>query len=189
MKHILTLALALAFGASAANAATYQIDEHHANARFAIRHFGTSTNIGGFFGLKGEIQWDAKKGTGKVDVVIPMTQLNSGVEAFDHHLKSADIFNAEKYPEMRFVSTKFIAKDGKVEKVEGKLTMTGQTHPVTLNALNFNCYNSAMFENKEVCGGDFETVIDRTKWGVNYLSGKGVPDEAKITIQIEAVKK
>ncbi len=61
-------------------------------------------------------------------------------------------------------------KGNKVSSVDGTLTLLGQTHPVTLKATKFNCYNSPMLKT-EVCGGDFETVIDRSKWGMNYLGG------------------
>lgn len=40
----------------------------------------------------------------------------------------------------------------------------------------------------EVCGGDFETIIDRTQWGMDYLVNIGMSKQVKLTIQIEAVK-
>lgn len=42
---------------------------------------------------------------------------------------------------------------------------------------------------KEVCGGDFETVLDRSQFGLNYGINFGFPKEVKIVIQVEAVKK
>lgn len=57
MKKILS-AIALA---AAASAAPYEIDTFHTNARFAIDHFGTSTNIGGIYGLSGNMEFDAAK--------------------------------------------------------------------------------------------------------------------------------
>jgi polyisoprenoid-binding protein YceI len=41
---------------------------------------------------------------------------------------------------------------------------------------------------REVCGGDFETVIDRTQWGIDYGLAYGFSKEVKIVIQVEAVK-
>ena len=63
----------------------------------------------------------------------------------------------------------------------------GKTHPVTLKATKFNCYQSPMLKT-EVCGGDFETVIDRTQWGMNYLVNAGMTKNVKLDIQIEAAK-
>ena len=54
MKKALTLAvLAAAFGSAQAD--TYKVDSHHTNARFAIDHFNTSTNTGGFYNLSGTV--------------------------------------------------------------------------------------------------------------------------------------
>lgn len=74
-----------------------------------------------------------------------------------------------------------------MSSVDGTLTLLGQTHPVTLKATKFNCYNSPMLKT-EVCGGDFETVIDRSKWGMNYLVAAGMSKNVKLNIQIEAAK-
>ena len=186
MKKTLLLTL-LAVASAAANAASYKIDPFHANARFAIDHFGTSTNVGGFYGLEGTVQFDPAKRTGAVDVRIPVKNLQSSSNQFTQHLTSADLFNAEQHPEIRFVSEKFVFKGDKVSAVEGRLTLLGKTHPVTLKATKFNCYQSPMLKT-EVCGGDFETVIDRTQWGMNYLVNAGMTKNVKLDIQIEAAK-
>lgn len=186
MKKVL-FAACLAAAAATASAAAYKIDSNHANARFAIDHFGTSTNTAGFYNLSGDMQFDRKAKTGAVDIKIPAANINSGNAQFDNHLKSADLFNVEKYPEIRFQSTRFHFKGDKVSSVTGNLTLLGKTAPVTLKAVKFNCYQSPMLKT-EVCGGDFETVIDRTKWGMDYLVSAGVTKNVKLNIQIEAAK-
>lgn len=182
-------ALALA---GVAHAGTYEVDSYHTNARFAIDHFNTSTNVGGFYGLKGTLDFDLTAKTGKIDITIPVANLQTGSDAFTGHLKSADLFNAEKHPTMRFVSSKFNfvgkGKKAKLRSVDGHLTLLGQTHPVRLTATKFGCYNSPMLKT-EVCGGDFSTTIDRTKWGMNYLVDVGMSKNVRIDIQIEAGKK
>lgn len=187
MKKVLSL---LAISTVAANvfAADYKIDSGHTHARFAIDHFGTSTNHGGFYNLTGELKLDTKAETGFVDITIPVSSIDTSIEAFNQHLKSADLFHMEKYPTMHFVSDKWTFKDGKVATIEGKLTLLGKTNPVTLTATKFNCYNSPMFNNAEVCGGDFTATIDRTQWGMNYLVDMGMTKEVKLDIQLEAVK-
>ena len=69
----------------------------------------------------------------------------------------------------------------------GKLTLLGQTHPVTLKANTFNCYQSPMLK-REVCGGDFETTIDRTQWGMDYGVSFGMPKTVRLIVQAEAIK-
>ena len=187
MKQILVFAAFTAAMADTASAATYKIDPHHANARFAIDHFATSTNIGGFYNLAGTMEFDQAKRSGSIDLRIPVNTLQSSSNDFTQHLKSADLFNAEKHPEIRFVSTRFHFQGNKVSRVDGKLTMLGQTHPVSLKASKFNCYQSPMLKT-EVCGGDFEATIDRTKWGMDYLVSAGMSKNVKLNIQIEAAK-
>lgn len=174
-----------------AHAATYEIDAAHTNARFAIDHFNTSTNVGSFFGLTGSMEFDKEARKGKIDITIPIDSLQTGSEAFTGHLKSADLFNAEAHPNMRFESTKFNyvgkGKSRKLSSVDGNLTLLGQTHPVRLKADKFNCYDSPMAK-AEVCGGDFSTTIDRTKWGMDYLVAMGMAKKVRIDIQVEAVK-
>lgn len=166
-----------------ANAATYTIDPHHTNARFAADHNETSTNIGGFFMLEGKVQFDATKKTGAVDITIPMSKMNTGNPDFNKHIlgEHPGFFDAIKFPEMRFVSKQFVFDGDKVKFVTGELTMLGQTKPVILTATKFNCYHNKM-ANKEACGGDFKAKINPTEWGFK------APAEAKIKIQIEAFK-
>lgn len=187
MQKIL-LAAALAAAAAAASAAQYEIDPFHSNTRFEIDHFGTSTNVGGIYKVTGNVHFDPAKKTGSVEAVLPLANLQSSSDEFTKHLKSADIFNAEKYPEIRFASTKFIFDGKKVSAVQGNLTLLGQTHPVVLKASKFNCYQNPM-KKVEVCGGDFAATIDRTQWGADYLVSAGMAKNVKLNIQIEAAKK
>lgn len=182
-----TFAALLLVAAATASAADYKIDAFHTNARFAIDHFGTSTNVGGFYGLEGMMQFDRAQKTGAINLTIPIAKLQTGSEHFTGHLKGADLFNAEQFPEMKFVSTKFHFKGKKVSHVDGTLTLLGKTQPVRLKADKFNCYMSPML-NAEVCGGDFSVTIDRTKWGMNYLVDAGMTKKVRLDIQVEAVK-
>ncbi|NUE66584.1 MULTISPECIES: YceI family protein [Snodgrassella] len=170
-------------------AANYKIDPLHTNARFTLDHFATSSNVGGFYNLNGELQYDAGTKTGAVDITIPLTTLDTGRSEFTKHLQSKLFFNAAQYPVLRFVSHNWnFDKEGKVRALRGQLTMVGQTHPVTLRATKFNCYKSPMNQS-QVCGGDFEAVIDRSQWGINeYLTAMPASRYVKLNIQIEAVR-
>lgn len=170
-----------------ASAATYKIDPFHTNARFSIDHFGTSSNVGGFYELTGTVEFDAEKKSGAVDITIPVDKLHSSSPQFTQHLKSPDLLNEKQAPEIRFVSTKFHFSGDKVTSVDGKLTMLGKTHEVTLKADKFNCYDSPKLKT-QVCGGDFSTVIDRTQWGVDFLVNAGMTKDVALAIQIEAAK-
>jgi len=186
---ILTLAAAatLFAGVAQAETATYAMDPTHTFASFEIGHFGTSTNRGRFDKKEGTVTLDRAAKTGKVEVTIDTTSINTGTIAFNKHLQSAELFDAAKYPTITFTSDKFIFNGDKVAEVVGNLTLHGKTLPVTLKANQFNCYNSPMVK-REVCGGDFETTIDRTAFGMNYGIDWGFPKDVRLVIQVEAVK-
>ncbi|SEK76828.1 Polyisoprenoid-binding protein YceI [Roseateles sp. YR242] len=188
MKKALILASLLALGAAAhAETATYAIDPTHTYATFEILHFGTSTNRARFEKKEGTVQFDRAAKTGKVEINFDMSGISSGSTAFDKHLSSKDFFDVATFPTAKFVGDKFSFSGDKVTTVAGELTLKGKTAPVTLKANNFNCYQSPMLK-REVCGGDFETVIDRTQWGVDYGLAYGFSKDVKIIIQVEAVK-
>ena len=184
---LLAVAAATAMTAGAAQAANYAIDPTHTFVTFEISHFGATTNRARFDKKQGTVEFDRAAKTGKVDISIDTTSVNSGTPPFDKHLQSADLFDAAKHPTIKFVSDKFSFNGDKVSEVSGQLTLLGKTAPVTLKATQFNCYDSPMLK-REVCGGDFETTIDRTQWGMNYGVEWGFPKNVRLVVQIEAVK-
>ena len=173
-------------GAAQAQSATYSIEPTHTFVTFEARHFGTSTNRGRFDKKEGTVTIDKAAKSGKVDITIDTTSIYTGVGPFDGHLKSKDFFNVAEHPTAKFVGDKFTFDGDKVKSVAGTLTLAGQSAPVTLTASNFNCYMSPMLK-REVCGGDFETTIKRSEYGVKY-GLPGIPDDIRLLIQVEAVK-
>ena len=185
-KALLITALLAAVGAAQAQSATYALDPTHTTVFFEAKHFGTSTNRGRWDKKEGTITYDKAAKTGKVDVTLDMNSISTGVAPFDGHLKSKDFFAAAEFPTAKFVGDKFTFNGDKLASVAGELTLHGKTNPVTLTANGFNCYENPMLK-REVCGGDFETTIQRSQWGITY-GLPGIPDAVRIVIQIEAVK-
>ena len=188
MKSSLAAAACLVLAAGAqAQSNTYAIDPTHTFVSFEVGHFGTSTNRGRWDRKEGTVQLDRKARTGRAELRIDMASINTGVAQFDGHLKSKDFFNAAEHPSARFVGEKFVFEGDKVTAVEGKLTLVGKTHPVTLKANRFGCYDNPMLK-REVCGGDFEATIQRSQWGITYGMPAVAPDAVRLLIQIEAIK-
>ncbi|MDE2419423.1 MAG: polyisoprenoid-binding protein [Burkholderiales bacterium] len=187
-KSLVALAAAsLLTGAVHAAPATYAIDPTHTFVTFEIGHFGASVNRGRFDKKEGSVQLDKAAKSGKVEITFDATSVNTGTAAFNNHLQSADLFDAAKYPTIKFVADKFVFNGDKVSEVAGNLTLLGKTQPVTLKANQFNCYDSPMLK-REVCGGDFEATIDRTAFGMNYGVDWGFPKAVRLVVQVEAVK-
>ena len=190
MRHTL-LALAaiatLTVGTARAESAAYAIDPSHTFVTFEIGHMGTTTNRGRFDKKEGAVQLDRAGKSGKVDMTIDASSLSTGTAAFDKHLQSPDFFNVAQFPTIKFSADKFVFNGDKVSDVTGTLTLLGKTNPVTLKSNQFNCYQSPMLK-REVCGGDFETTIQRSQWGMTWGANYGFPDAVRLVVQVEAVK-
>lgn len=182
----LALSLAGTAGLASAEVATYKVDPTHTFVFFEATHFGTSTNRGRFDKKDGSVTLDLAAKTGSAEITIDMASVNTGVGPFDGHLKKPDFFDVAKHPTATFKADNFSFDGDKVSAVQGSLTFLGQTHPVTLKADRFNCYDNPMLK-RQVCGGDFETTIQRSQYGSTY-GLPGIPDDIKLIIQIEAVK-
>jgi polyisoprenoid-binding protein YceI len=182
----LLLAAALAAPAAYATPVTYAIDPSHTFVTFEALHFGTSTNRGRFDKKQGSVVLDRVAKTGKVELTIETASVNTGVGPFDKHLIGPDFFETEIFPTATFVGDKFSFSGDKVTAVAGTLTLLGKSQPVTLKASNFNCYDHPRLK-REVCGGDFETTIQRSQWGMGY-GLPAIPDNVRLLIQVEAVR-
>jgi polyisoprenoid-binding protein YceI len=183
---LITALLAAAAGAAQAESATYAIDPTHTAVTFEAKHFGTSTLRGRWDKKEGSVTLDKAAKTGKVEITLDMNSISTGTGPFDGHLKSNDFFGAEQFPTAKFVGDKFTFNGDKVVSVSGTLTLRDKANPVTLTATNFNCYENPRLK-REVCGGDFETTIQRTQWGMNY-GVPGIPDAVRLLVQVEAIK-
>ena len=179
--------LATAGAAAHAEIATYTVDPTHTFANFEANHMGASTLRGRFDKKEGSVTLDKAAKTGKVEITIDTSSISTGVAPLDTHLKSKDFFNATEFSTAKFVGDKFTFNGDKVSEVAGTRTLLGKTQPVTLKATNFNCYINPMFK-REVCGGDFETTISRSAYGMPFGINFGLPDNVRLLIQIEAIK-
>ena len=183
---LLTAAAALST-AALAQAADYAIDPNHTFVTFEVNHFGTSTNRGRFDKKEGTVSFDRAAKTGKVDISFEPSSVNTGTAALDKHLQSADFFDVAQHPKARFVSDKFVFNGDQVAEVQGQFTLLGKTQPLTLKANRFNCYDHPRLK-REVCGGDFEGVLDRSAHGMGY-GVPGIPKDVRLLVQVEAVKR
>jgi polyisoprenoid-binding protein YceI len=164
----------------------YEIDPTHTFVMYEIGHYGTTTNRGRFSTRHGSIQIDPHGTGGKVDIVMDMSSINTGVDLLNRHVQSKDFLNVADYPTARFVAEGLGLEGDKVREVRGSLTLLGQARPVSLKASRFNCYISPEL-NRQVCGGDFETTIERSQWGITWGLNFGFEDKVRLLVQVEAV--
>ena len=169
-------ALALSTAAHAAGdpasvkAGSYALDPNHARVQFTVSHMGFSEWYGEFAGAKGALTLDpANLASAKVDVTIPVASVSTTNAKLDDELKSAEWFDAAKYPTIRFVSTKVVKTAADKATVTGELTFHGVTKPVTLHAVFYGAGDNPMSK-KATVGFNATTTLKRSDFGVKtYL--------------------
>ncbi|MDU8926517.1 YceI family protein [Alisedimentitalea sp. MJ-SS2] len=140
MKHLLTgtvLGLAMT---TAASAEIYKFDPGHTEIRFYYNHAGLSEQSGQWKVIGGEVDFDpANVEATRVTVTVDPASVDTGVTALDDHLKSADFFDVEKFPEITFTSTSVTQTDEQTITLVGDLTIKDNSKPMTMSfTLNHN---------------------------------------------------
>ncbi len=190
LKRIILPVLLFAVVAVAQNGSSrpYPIDNGHSTVGFSVPILGGLSQVKGkFTDFAITINNDEKDITkSDVSVVIKATSINTGIEGRDRHLRTADFFDVEKFPEITFKSER-IEKKGKQFIAHGPLTMHGVTKPIalpfTVNGTFTNPTNKKMS-----VGYSAKLVLNRRDFGINYAR----PDSPtfigdNITIEIELV--
>ncbi len=186
MNRIVIASLAALLGASASAApVTYTLDPNHTYPSFAADHFGgLSVWRGKFNATSGKVVYDKDAKSGSIEVTVDMSSVDFGMPKLNEHAKSAEIFDATKYPTATFTG-KFTKFTGATPtEAEGTLTMHGVTKPVTLKIDSFKCMQNPMSK-KEVCGADASATLNRAEFGVNFGEKLGFKQEVKLQIQVE----
>jgi len=170
---------------------TWTLDPAHSQIEFAVKHMMVTTVRGQFRKFTTEVDFDEEHPErSSVVAHIDVSSIDTGMAARDAHLRSADFFEAETFPELTFRSTSIKAR-GDGYKIEGDLTIRGETRPVTLDAeiggvvANMQGGRRAAF--------NATTRISRKDWGLTWnvaLESGGflVGDEIKITLDMAVLQ-
>jgi Uncharacterized conserved protein len=179
------LAVALASTVTLAAPVDYKIDPTHTATVFSWNHFGFSTPSANFSDIQGVIKVDnAKPANSSVNVTIPLSSVNTNVPALDKEFQEEAWFNAAKYPNITFTSTKVETKDKKHFKITGDLTVKGITKPVVLDAV-LNKQGEHPMAKVPAIGFNATTSFKRSDFGLgNYVPNVG--DKITVNITTEA---
>ena len=190
LKRIVLPVLLFAVVAVAQNGATrpYPIDNGHSTVGFSVPILGGLSQVKGkFTDFAITLNVDEKDITkSSVSVVIKATSVDTGIEGRDRHLRNADFFDVEKFPEITFTSER-IEKKGKQFIAHGPLTMHGVTKQIALPFTVTGMFKNPA-NNKLSVGYSAKTVVNRRDFGINYArqdSPTFVGDN--ITVEIELV--
>jgi polyisoprenoid-binding protein YceI len=165
---------------------TWVIDKNHSSAAFQVRHF--VSKVGGRFGdFGGTIVADAAKPeSSSVEFTIKAASINTDQEKRDQHLRSADFFDVEKFPEITFKSSKVTPKGKDKFDVTGTLTMHGVAKEITLPVTFLGSMG-------DKAGFETQVTLNRKDFGILWNKtldngGLMLSDEVFVTINIEAGK-
>jgi polyisoprenoid-binding protein YceI len=181
------LVAAVSFNAMAEEV-TYQLDPSHTAPSFEADHFGgISIWRGKFTKSSGTVTLDraAKKGT--LDATIDMTSIDIGNDKLNGELKSAQFFDADKFPTATYKGTSMKFKGDVPVEVIGELTLHGVTKPLNLKIESFKCFTNPMLK-KEVCGTESTATFDRGDFGVDYGKAYGFKMQTTLHIQAEGIR-
>jgi polyisoprenoid-binding protein YceI len=171
----------------------WKIDPAHSVAEFKVKHMMISNVKGSFSGLSGTLALDETDYThSKVEVDIPVATLSTGDEKRDGHLKSADFFDAEKYPTIVFKSTNIDSKGGADYTVSGDLTIRGVTKSVTLAVEDVSQPSKDPWGNHRI-GLSATTKINRKDFGLAWnaaleTGGVLVGEDVSISLEVQFIK-
>lgn len=171
----------------------WSLDPTHSEVTFKIKHLMISTVTGNFnqFNLAVETENDNFETAKEIRFSADINSINTNNEQRDAHLKSADFFNAEKYSQILFSGTKYVA-NGDEGKLYGDLTIAGITKPVTLNVEFGGIAVDPYGQTK--AGFTVSGKISRKEFGITYgavteTGGVLLADEIKINSEIQLVEK
>lgn len=173
-------------------ASTWNLDPSHSEIQFKVKHLMITTVTGYFkkFDLKVETETDDFNTAKTVEFTADINSIDTNSEQRDTHLKSADFFKAEEFPELKFTGKKFSAS-GDEGTLEGDLTIRGITKPVTVKVELGGVVVDPWGQTK--AGFTVSTKISRKEFGLtwNAVTEAGqvvVSDEIRVHGEIQLVK-
>lgn len=184
-----SLAAALLCGES--RGANYDVDASHTSTVFSVSHLGYSYTYGMFRKNSGSFEYDAANPeSSRFRFVIDVASLDTMDAKRDEHLRGADFFNANQFPEITFESTsvtKSVDERGRdVLNATGTLTLHGVSKEVTLPMVVLGA-GPGPYGDQRV-GFLCQTRLKRSDFGMEFMAGP-IGDEVAVTISFEGIQK
>lgn len=171
----------------------WTVDLVHSEVGFSIKHMMVSRTKGTFDKFDAIIEANVEDLTdSKIEVTIDAASLNTRNEDRDNHLRSADFFDIENHPTLKFIATDVKSKGNNEYDVTGDLTIKGNTNQVTLD-VTFEGQSKDPMSGATVAGFSGNTKISRKEYGLTWnaaleTGGVLLSDEVKINFELELHK-
>ena len=172
---------------------TWNVDPAHSAAEFKVKHMMISNVKGKFTGLTGTLtlnEGDVSKSS--IEASIPIATISTGDEQRDGHLKGADFFDVEKFPNMTFASVKVVPSGAGEAKVVGDITLHGVTRQVTFDVEGPSQPGKDPWGNTRI-GLSATTKINRKDFGLVWnaaleTGGVLVGEDVTISLDVQFIK-
>lgn len=168
----------------------WYIDPSHTQVTFSVKHMMVSTVRGRLGKLRGEIELDLENPhRASFEIGADVSTIDTGDARRDGHLRSADFFDAEKYPEIVFKSSAVFPKGENKYAVSGDLKIREISRPVTFDVE----LEGVGVDGKggQHLGASATVTIDRKDFGLVWnqpiQNGMLVGDKVKIDVGLEAL--
>ncbi len=166
----------------------WKLDKTHSSLRFTVTHMVVSESEGTFKNWNGTMEHTKEDfSDAKINFTAEVASINTDNENRDKHLKSDDFFNAEKYPEIKFVSTSFVPQGDKKYKLTGDLTMRDVTKSVVFDVTYGGILKTARGSK---AGFKASTTINRFDYNLKWdrateAGGLVVSKDVDVTVKLE----
>ena len=166
MKKILFSILAMSLSLAVSAQQSWSNDPMHSRLGFVVKHLTISEINGQFSDFSVKVKaGKADFSDMKVNLTAKTASISTGIEMRDNHLKTADFFDVEKYPELTFESTSMKKISNKKFQLTGNLSIHGVTKPVTLNVLYYGTVVNPMSK-KNTFGFHITGALKRSDFGI-----------------------
>lgn len=170
----------------------WTVDPLHSELGFKIKHLMITNVSGNFQNFTVTAETDGEDfSTARISLTAEMASINTNNEQRDTHLRTADFFETDKFPQLSFHSTKLEKVDDETLRLTGDLTLKGITKPVTLN-VEYSGATNDPWGGRRV-GFIVSGKISRSAFGVTFnavleTGGVALGDEVKLQAEIQMVK-
>ena len=170
---------------------TWAVDTAHSKVGFAVKHMGITTVRGEFNEFEGGLEIGEDLSTARAYGVVKVDSVDTNQPQRDEHLRSADFFEVELYPELRFESTAIEGIDEDTFRITGELSLHGETREITLDAVVLG--TDVGPQGEERVGLEVTGQISRSDFGMKFNQALGsgnmvVSDKVKLHLDIAAVR-
>lgn len=166
-------------------AGEWRLDPGHASVTWRIRHLGLSWYTARFDQIDASLSFDpANPETAQLTATVEAASVSTGDLSFDETLRGSGWFDAERHPQIVFVSERVDVTGETTGRIHGTLTMKGQSHPAVLETEFYGgVFN--ILEGRQALGFGADLVVDRTQYDIGRLPGNFIGDEVVLRIEAE----